>query len=119
MERSHTSWSHDAAPRDRGSGEEWTRGVEGAWLAASHTHTPAHIFTEHRLSPKPIPLRWPDEAVGYNLMLRRQKQRGPEQRLVLVSSGGNESVGMAHRQTDGWEEGPVTSEEGPARIRSL
>lgn len=80
---------------------------------------PSRIFTRHLLSPKFNPLSWPDEAVCFNQILRRQKPKGPEQRLAFVSCGGNESVGTAHQQTEGWGEGPVTSDQGPARIRSL
>lgn len=101
MEGSHTSWSHGAARRDIQQGK-WGRvkeGSRGSW-AGCLIPAPANIFTQHRLSPKLNPLSWPDEAVCFNQMLRRQKPRGPEQRLVFVSCGGNESAGTAHRQTE-------------------
>lgn len=91
---------------------------EGARLAASFPHQLTFTLSTSFLQ-KFNPLSWPDEAVGFNQMLRRQRPKRPEQRLAFVSGGGNESVGTAHRQTEGWREGPVTSDQGPARIRSL
>ncbi len=107
MEGSHTSWSHDAAQAaeqetyKRGSGEERVRGRRGS-LVGCLIPTPAHIFTQHLLSPNFNPL-WPDEAVRFNQMLRRQR---PKQRLAFASCGGNETVGTAHRQTEGGGRAP-------------
>lgn len=80
MEGSHTSWSHDAVQAaewetyNRGSGEERTRGGEGARLAASYPHQPTYSLSTSFLHSF-NPLSRPDEAVRFNQMLRRQKPK--------------------------------------------
>lgn len=46
--------------------------------------TPAHIYARHLLAPRFNPLGWPDEAVRFNQMLRRQKPKGPEEGPAFV-----------------------------------
>lgn len=94
------------------------RREKGVWLAASYPHQLTYALSTSSLQSLTPPAgQMRQSALIRCSDCRGQKDQSGDWRLRSVEE--MRAWVQTHRQTKGWREGSVTSDQGPARIRSL